>query len=416
MEALLILSGLLLMLFGLVWLIVLAFGRSLFWGLGSLFPPLTLVYVVRYWRTARKAVLLAGLGVIPMVVGVVLLASNDPVRFEQIVSLDWLVTAPQKPQELQINLRGELNAEPFAPQHAELIDGVLSLREGQDFFARREVNIRVPVMADGSVRLNVLPTDAQPLPEIEISWLPPEQDLPEARRLNQGYTLYLDLKPVPPNKLRGGFHLVLPAQFNTALNGQIELFTDQLRYVDGQVDRHFDSRDNITYVLKDYLQRRFNSRAVQIVKLPAFTFPASSLELEVAALVDGQPLQLGVLLSKSESLGWSVQGDQFTRVPTVVEVQAAAPTTITEALKVAPTPSIGDRRLRFSLERLQRNPQQYVNLLMRVITVHGSAAQGRFVELNSLGRIVLRRELNGPGEASYILRPDEISQIELLEP
>ena len=416
MEALLILSGLLLMLFGLVWLIMLAFGRSLFWGLGSLFPPLTLVYVVRYWRTARKAVLLASLGVIPMVVGVVLLASNDPVRFEQIISLDWLASTPQAPQELQINLHGELSAEPFAPQHAELVDGLLSLREGQDFFARREVNIRVPVMADGSVRLNVLPTDAQPMPEVEISWLLPEQDLPEARRLNKGYTLYLDLKPVPPNKLRGGFHLVLPAQFNTALNGEIELFTDQLRYVDGQVDRHFDSRDTITYVLKDYLQRRFNSRAVQIVKLPAFTFPANSLELEVAALVDGQPQQLSVLLSKSEPQGWSVQGDQFIRVPAVVEVQVAAPPSITEAVKVAPTPSIGDRRLRFSLERLQRQPQRYVNLLMRVITVHGSAAQGRFVELNSLGRIVLRRELNGPGEASYILRPDEISQIELLEP
>jgi hypothetical protein len=208
----------------------------------------------------------------------------------------------------------------------------------------------------------------------------------------------------------------LPAQFNTALNGEIELFTDQLRYVDGQVDRHFDSRDTITYVLKDYLQRRFNSRAVQIVKLPAFTFPANSLELEVAALVDGQPQQLSLLLSKSEPQGWSVQGDQFIGVPAVVEVQVAAPPSITEAVKVAPTPRIGDRRLRFSLERLQRQPQRYVNLLMRVITVHGSAAQGRFVELNSLGRIVLRRELNGPGEASYILRPDEISQIELLEP
>jgi hypothetical protein len=48
--------------------------------------------------------------------------------------------------------------------------------------------------------------------------------------------------------------------------------------------------------------------------------------------------------------------------------------------------------------------------------VHGSAAQGRFVEFNANGRLVLRREINGPGEASYILRPDEISQIELLEP
>jgi len=55
MDALLILGGLLLIVFGLVWLVTLAFGSSLFWGLGSLFPPLTLLYVVRHWRTARKA-------------------------------------------------------------------------------------------------------------------------------------------------------------------------------------------------------------------------------------------------------------------------------------------------------------------------------------------------------------------------
>jgi hypothetical protein len=416
MEALLILSGLLLMLFALVWLIVQAFASSLFWGLGCLFPPLTLIYALRHWRTARKAVILASLGGIPLVVGLVMLAANEPARFEQIASLRWLSTTPVKPQELRINLHGELHGEPFVPQYAELIDGVLSLREGQDFFARRELNIHVPVMADGSVRLNVLPTDAQPLPEVEISWLLPEHDLPEARRLNHGYTLFIDLKPVLPNKLQGDFHLVLPAQFNTALNGDIELFTNHLRYINGQVDRHFDSRDSIIYVIEDYLQRRFASRSVRILKLPAFSLPASSLQLEVDALVAGQPQQLNLLLSKSESSGWSVQGDQFAKMAAVVEAEAEPQSRKVEAVKVAPARVTLDRRLRFSLERLQRHPEQYPNLLIRVITVHGSAAQGRFVEFNPDGRIVLRREISGPGEASYILRPDEISQIELLEP
>ncbi|MBX9912488.1 MAG: MFS transporter [Pseudomonadaceae bacterium] len=417
MEALLILSGLLLMLFGLVWLIVLAFGSSLFWGLASLLPPLTLLYVVRHWRIARKAILLAGLGAIPVVVGVVLLASNDPLRFEQIVSLRWWSSEPVKAQPLAINLRGELNAQAFAPQHGELINGILTLREGQDFYASREVSMRVPQMADGSVQLSILPTDAQPLPEIEISWLLAEHELPEARRLNQGYTLYLNLKPLAPNKLQGDFHLVLPAKFNTVLNGNIELFTDQLRYVDGQVDRHFDSLDTITYVLEDYLQRRFASRAVRILKLPALNLPATRLELEVTALVDGQPQQLTLFMSKAEPIGWSVQDDHFPRMPIAIDVQSAAPMPSKAAFStLAPARSTADRRLRFSLERLQRVPQQYVNALMRITTVNGSAAQGRFVELNGSGRVVLRREINGPGEASYILRPDEISQIELLEP
>jgi hypothetical protein len=415
MDTLLILSGLLLMLFGLVWLIMLAFGSSLFWGLGSLFPPLTLVYAVRHWRIARKAVVLAALGGIPLVVGVVLLASRDPVRFEAIVSLRWLTPAPIKANELTIALHGQLNAEPFAPQQAELIDGVLSLREGTDFFAQREVNIHLPPLTNGAVHLNVLPTDAQPLPEVEISWLLLEHDLPEARRLNHGYTLYLDLKPVPPNKMAGDFHLVLPAQFKTTLSGKIELFTDRLRYVNGKVDTHFDSRDTLNYVLEDYLRRRYAGHTVRLVKLPAVSFPANNFELEIEALVDAQPQPLTLQLIKTEALGWAVEGDQFAHHPEPVVV-AAAPA---PALSNNPPPaarSAVDRRLRFSLERLQRSPEQYNNLLIRATTAQGSAAQGRFAGINANGRIVIRREQNGPGEASYILRPDDISQIELLEP
>src|SRR5690606_39339386 len=59
MDALLILGGLLLIIAGLVWMIMLAFGTSLLWGFGSLLPPLTLIYPLRHWRTARKAVFLS---------------------------------------------------------------------------------------------------------------------------------------------------------------------------------------------------------------------------------------------------------------------------------------------------------------------------------------------------------------------
>ena len=61
------------------------------------------------------------------------------------------------------------------------------------------------------------PVTAAPLPEIEISWLQPEQDLPEARRLSQGYTLHLNLQPLAPNKMSGEFHLILPPQYRDGL-------------------------------------------------------------------------------------------------------------------------------------------------------------------------------------------------------
>ncbi|MCT6021017.1 hypothetical protein LZN09_23970, partial [Pseudomonas aeruginosa] len=53
--------------------------------------------------------------------------------------------------------------------------------------------------------------------------------------------------------------------------------------------------------------------------------------------------------------------------------------------------------------------------LVKATTVRGRIAEGRFTGLDSEGRLVIRREMPGAGEASYLLRPAEIARLELLE-
>ena len=417
MDALLILGGLLLILAGLVWLVMRAFSTSLLWGWGSLIPPITLIYVLRHWRTARKAVVLIALGAIPLVVGMVLMASQDAARLEAILSLRWLKEQPKAPAELEIRLHGELNGQPFNPQYAELVDGVLSLREGEDFFARREVQIRLPQAQKAPVQLDVLPEDKGQLPEVEISWLLPEQDLPEARRLSKGYTLHLDLQALPPNKLQGDFHLVLPPTFKTSLSGRLELFADRLRYHDGRLDTRFDSRETLAKVVDDYLQRRFTTRLVQLAELPEVTFPATQVPLAVQARVNGEAQSLDLVLEKG-AYGWRVQGDNYPALAEVRVAEPAKPEPVAETALVAQStrPAL-DRRQRFSLPRLQRNPEQYRNLSMRVSKAGGGTVEGRFVGVDGDGSIRLSQQLGGGGgQASFNFKPEEIGKIELLEP
>jgi len=411
MDTLLILLGLLLILAGYVWLIARAFERSLFWGLASLLPPLALLFILVHWRHARSAVALGGLGCIPLVVGLTMLASQDSARLQAILSLEWLKPEAVIRPELAIDLRGELNGKPFVPEQAELINGVLSLREGQDFYAHREVQVRMVGPVSGPIRLDVLPGDKGRLPEIEVSWLAPGQDLPEAVRLQRGYSLHLDLVPKAPNRMEGAFHLVLPAQMQTTLSGTIEVFTDRLRYRDGEVDVRFDSRDTLRYVLQDYLQRRFARRDVTITRESSLDTQRASQEVSLTVEIGGEAQDLQVTLEKKPTRGWGVRDDRYPRLqaPSVAAQRAPAPVPATTGAPAQAAPENG----RLSLERLLAAPQRYVNRSMRVITERGRTAEGVFVGLNADGRIVIRRVIDGPGEASYTLRPSEITDIEL---
>lgn len=418
MDALLILGGLLLIIAGLVWMIMLAFGTSLLWGFGSLLPPFTLIYPLRHWRTARKAVLLSAMGIIPLVVGLVLLASQDSQRLEAIIGLKWLEQPARGPAELNIRLVGELNGQPFQPLQGELIDGVLSLREGQDFFARRELTISLPQSQDGPLRVDVLPSDSDDLPEVEISWLLPEQELPEARRLNRGYTLHLQLEPKAPNLLVGNLHLVLPPRFRTSLSGHVEVFSNGLRYRDGRIDRSVDSSDTLAHVLEDYLQRRFATREVKLEHLPQVSFPANELDIEIEASINGERQNLPVRLSKQGERGWTVPGDRYPALPPVTPVAAPAPQ-VAQTVESASVERVSrpvDRRLRFSMQRLLGNPGNYRNLAVRVHLARGGIAEGRFVGISPEGLIEIRRTMKGAGGASFAFSPQEIERIELLEP
>ncbi|WP_070887724.1 MFS transporter [Pseudomonas argentinensis] len=412
MDALLILGGLLLILVGLVLLVMRGFATSLLWGWACLLPPLTLLFIVRHWRRAKQPLGCCALGMIPLIVGLAVMAGQDPQRLEAIIGLQWLQTEQPASGELDIHLHGQLKGEPFTPQEGALIDGVLSLREGQDFFARRELSIRgLPVGADG-LRLDVLPDDPGQLPEVELSWLSPDQELPEARQLKGGYTLHLDLRPEEPNRLVGEFHLVLPAQFQTTLTGKVELFRNGLRYRQGEVDRTVDSRDTLSYLITDYLQRRFATRDVQLAPLPLHNVTTGSLALDVQARVGGQEQRVPVHLSKHPQLGWRVDDDRFPELPEI-DKSAAAAAAPKPALSAPPTPP--DTRPELTLARLLAEPQRYVNQPMRLFSEKGSAVQGQFAGLDEQGQLVLRQRLNGAGEARFTMAPADVVYVERVD-
>ena len=100
------------------------------------------------------------------------------------------------------------------------------------------------------------------------------------------------------------------------------------------------------------------------LKLPVFTFEGDTLELQVDAQIDGRNERLPIRLHKRSEQGWMVEGDRFPALPSVAAKQPAQQIEATAVEERLSRPV--DRRQRFSLAHLQRNPEQYRDLVVRI--------------------------------------------------
>ena len=209
--------------------------------------------------------------------------------------------------------------------------------------------------------------------------------------------------------------VLLPPSYQTSLSGDVELYSSRLRYRDGRVDTRYNTQETIAWVITDYLQRSSRRHDVQLQPLPLLDLNAERLDLEVEAQIAGVPRRSSLSLSRTEMHGWRVSGDREAPLPEPSEEEllrtAPVPTTIVRG-DARPL----DRRIGFSLERLLDAPSRYLGARMQVLTERGRSAEGRFAGINEKGRLVIQHSLGGQGEASFLLRPSEVTQIELLEP
>lgn len=415
MDALLILAGLLLLIASVFWLIGRAFSTSLFWGCGTLLPPGWLIFAIRYWNRARSCLLLAGVGAMLLIVGFSMLAQRDPQKLQQLLSLEWTTEPQAAPGALQLQLQGELSGLSFQPEMAELIDGVLTLSEGDDL-SRRQLRIHLDRQPEQSLRLDLLPEDRGRLPVIELSWVTPDNPLPQAVRVTHGYTLYLELAPGRPNRMQGNLHLILPGDLATSISGALEVYTSRLRYLsDDQIDPRFNSRETVEWLVLRHLRNVARTQDVEFIRLPPLDITRRRLDLDLDVRVAGKVQNAALTLVHDDAAGWRITEDRDPLDPVEREaVVAEAPPPAAPQVASVEQASF-DRRENFSLQRLMANPDLYSQLRMRVRTERGGIAEGRFIGIDRNGQIQIRYMI-GSGEASFSIRPSDVTRIELLEP
>lgn len=222
MSALLILTGLLLALWGWLWLWQRAAARHWSWALAGVLPPLAVLSGLLHWRRTLLPLLLHLAGLVLLGSGLWQLNQAQPEHFARLLQGQWSDIALYRTQD---GLTGRLQGQDFVCEKALLEQGVLILRSGQEIIASQEVRIdlsaRATALAGSHFELDVLPTDTgDKLPMVEVLWQDSLTGIPEARRIQRGYTLRLGLQRDAAGTLLGDLHLSLPTRLDTVLSGR----------------------------------------------------------------------------------------------------------------------------------------------------------------------------------------------------
>lgn len=220
MPALLILSGVLLLVLGWVWVAIAArklpIARFL---LALLAAPLTLL--LRGWGYSRLPRLVMLVGLLLVLVGAAMLHREQPERFDQLLAGQW--AAPSE----GLGVAGALMGQPFRPDRAMWRGDDLVFEEGPQERIRRSLTIRFDPAQNmlASRAIDRLPGDAGPWPELLLQWHTGALSQPGLLRVTDDYTMSLDFIPLAGESSQLFVRLHLPTRPATLFNGEVVLAT-----------------------------------------------------------------------------------------------------------------------------------------------------------------------------------------------
>ncbi len=162
-------------------------------------------------------------------------------------------------------LSGRIHGRQFSYDRVQIVDGVMSIRQGSGFLPELEVRILFPddpLPVRERTSLFVRPGDENP-PEVHLSWREPRAAFPETEIIRGGYRMEMQLAPLDSGQLSGFLQLILPDAERSFLSGDFNAFTHNLRYRAGRVDISHDHPDTLEHVAEEFLRGRFPAGAVR---------------------------------------------------------------------------------------------------------------------------------------------------------
>lgn len=305
----------------------------------------------------------------------------------------------------QNSLLGNLHDRLFIPTEVKLIDGVLRIKQGVGFYGDREILVFLSNEQLKKARDQILivsPGDSNP-PSIHLSWQEQSSSVPQTQIFSTDYWMELKLNRIVKNKIEGFIRLMVSDDSQSHVVGRFSAYTDELRYLLGEVNTNYNSDETIEYVAEQYVNSQLDDNIMRVISyrntLIDYFSGGNRASTEVLIeLKSGRKQSLALTLEKS-SRGWSVE--PTSQVDFLV-AEEATQTYVLTAKHV--TKSAQHKAKAHTAENWRGVIRDYKYFLSHLHEFEGRVIQlaleggkfkeGRFIRENS-GNLVLKTKMTG---------------------
>lgn len=291
-------------------------------------------YIHHFWSDVWLPALLRVIGICLVVVSAAVVVAQDPQVLEQprrvfgVASGGDMVGSKRTEINTFANsqeavllairsddnplLTGRLRGKQFAYRQARLVNGVLSVQQGEGFIP--EVEVRILLDLDPALitkerkTIFVRPSD-DVAPELQITWRDGPEGVPHSEIIRSGYQMELQLTRRDPQTLAGFLQVILPDPDRSYLSGELTVRTNYLRYVRDRVDLTWDHPDTLEYVGRQYLETQFPENTIRRLTFRdtrLLMSESGGVSTATVELVNGR-IEERVLQFDRADIGWAVR-------------------------------------------------------------------------------------------------------------
>jgi hypothetical protein len=167
---------------------------------------------------------------------------------------------------------GSIHGKAFLVERSTFEEGVLTLRQGKDYFADIEIILflsprqKHEIPSGKTITITRESSQNEDVPAVLIKWKEGQEKMPKPGEwFRRDYIMTLEFGEEKAKRLPGKINIILPDSYHSHVVGSFSAEIKGFKFTDGKPDLTTDSFMTLEYVAKDYLEKNLLGQPVKVL-------------------------------------------------------------------------------------------------------------------------------------------------------